>query len=74
MSSVGKTRCTSVPLLLDLRITHECWGSSEIHWVKHTAYPFGRGEGGTRSGRTRKKPKDLRACDSDERGRMAGPR
>ncbi len=60
MSSVGKTRCTSVALLLDLRITHECWGSSE--------------EGDTRLGRTRKKPKDLRACDGDERGRMAGPR
>ncbi len=30
--------------------------------------PSGRTEGDTRTGRTRKKPKDLSACESEERG------
>ena len=48
---------------------------THIHWVgrvDHTVETSGRVEGGTRSGRTRKKPKDLSACDREERGRGKG--
>ena len=41
-------------------------------WICPSSANSGRAEGGTRSGRTRKKPKDLSACESEEGGRGEG--
>jgi len=67
---VGKVGvCIIVCYCDEVRCSRDQWSRRRRYEVWSDSQETGHVEGGTKSGRTLKKPKDVSACESEERGR-----